>query len=404
MAGSKCGFYMSQKKRYCGMSTRSGATFCLEHLTEGSERARVPCPLDPNHTVWASNLARHVKKCNKLKQQHANDNEPFYARDLNVLPAASGGAAAAPPEAAVLGTIAVLERIDTARLAEPRLDCKTNEYMETHRCAEVVANTKHARQQSSLIQHMLEHGLLDQTCFVEFGCGRAELSRYVHQVALQGPANEPRFTLIDRASNRMKFDSKFRDDYERLRGCAPRSAITRRARIDIKDLQLDPLLEAGSDYVAVSKHLCGVATDLTLRCLANSTRLSGSGLRGVCIAMCCRHVCDADQYVNRAYLESLLEGESLSYGDFFAGLRRMCSWATSGRREGAVAAETGGHFTNLPLEKREQLGFLARRVVDEGRRRWLQETLGGDRYEVELVRYTTLDVSLENVAMLMYRK
>lgn len=409
----RCGFYMDQKRRFCGMSTRSGSPFCLEHLSlrDGDDR-RIPCPLDPNHTIWATNLKRHVKKCNKLKLQHVNDGQPFFVPNCNVLTVESGSANRSSDSAdeLILKSIPVLERAHGALNAAVPLQCKTNRYMESHRCAELVANRKHALQQSSLIQHMLERQLLHGTRFIEFGCGRAELSRYIHQVALQDAAGDlPRFTLIDRASNRMKFDSKFRDDFAELRGgAAADPALTRRCKIDIKDLAVDALLDDGhSDYVAVSKHLCGVATDLTLRCIANSERLNReAALKGVCIAMCCRHVCDPDQYVNRPYFESILakDDTELSYRDFFNSLRKMCSWATSGRRTALADDDVGGHFTNLPLSKREQLGLMARRLIDEGRRQWIQDNLNHRDYKVELIRYTTPDVSLENVAMLMYAK
>ncbi|QLQ80879.1 hypothetical protein HG537_0E02340 [Torulaspora globosa] len=409
---SKCGFYMNQKRRYCGMTTKTGSSYCLEHLEVNNgtqdEKRRVPCPLDPNHTVWASNLGRHVKKCNKLKLLHVNDNEPFYVRDCNVLRGDELGCGESPhPNELVIQSIPALEQIYAERFLDLPLQCKSNEYMESHRCAELVSNRKHALQQSSLIQHMLDQRLLQDTRFIEFGCGRAELSRYIHQVALQQNAGAPpSFTLIDRASNRMKFDSKFKEDFEKLRGAPADAAITRRCKIDIKDLKLDPLLDADRDEVAVSKHLCGVATDLTLRCIANSDRLNRQGgLKGVCIAMCCRHVCDPDQYVNRPFIESLLRGKSdLSYRDFFNSLRKMCSWATSGRREGLNEHDIGGHFTNLPLGRREQLGLMARRIIDEGRRQWVCENLTNRDYAVELIKYTTPDVSLENVAMLVYTK
>lgn len=53
-----------------------------------------------------------------------------------------------------------------------------------------------------------------------------------------------------------------------------------RILIDIEHLDLDrvPLLTTGARaIVALGKHLCGVATDLSLSCLANSHYAAGDG-------------------------------------------------------------------------------------------------------------------------------
>lgn len=411
----KCGFFMDQKRRYCGMSTSQGALYCLEHFdgSVGSKTGRVPCPLDPNHTVWASNLSKHVKKCNKLKLKHMNDDEPFYVPDCNLLGGASPASISTQCDDDILQSIPIIRDIYANEFQEMVVQTKSNSFMETHRCSQVISNKKHAIQQSSLIQHLLDNELLLDTSFIEFGCGRAELSRYINQVVLNG-LNEtqqlPQFTLIDRASNRMKFDSKFKDDYKELSAGSHVAGhiFTKRCKIDIKDLKIDPLVENNRDYVAVSKHLCGVATDLTLRCIANSTTLNEHArLKGLCIAMCCRHVCDADQYVNRLYIETFLEkyskDTSVNYNSFFTSLRKICSWATSGRREGSDENDTNGHFTNLSISQREQLGQMARRIIDEGRKNWLQDHLKVGGYKVELIKYVPSDVSLENVAMILTR-
>lgn len=397
---SKCGFYMEQKRRHCGMSTRAGAGFCLEHAAGSTDR--VPCPLDRGHTVARNKLKRHLSKCNKLEQKHRNDDEPFYRPGVN---AAAAAAAAGPkdrdpdPEASLIESIAIVERIYAAEFADLPVHQRQNEFMEQTRCQEVVATRKHAVQQSSLIQHLADRGLLLDSSFVEFGCGRAELSRYINQcVAAAGARAKPRYVLIDRASNRMKFDSKLREDWEQLGRDPPGDHVfPRRCRIDIRDVWLNALAEPGQSYVAVSKHLCGVATDLALRALANAPELQ---LRGICVAMCCRHVCDAAQYVNPGFVEQLLRAHApgaLAYSAFFDALRKMCSWATCGRAPGAADGAEPAHVTGLPQARREQLGHMARRIIDEGRLAWAREHLG---LEAELVKYVAADVSLENFALM----
>ena len=53
--------------------------------------------------------------------------------------------------------------------------------------------------------------------------------------------------------------------------------------------------------IGVSKHLCGVATDLALRCLQT---FSASGnakgkIETILIALCCHHRCDWNIYVGK---------------------------------------------------------------------------------------------------------
>lgn len=394
---ARCDFYIERKRRHCGMMCRKGTSRCVVHA-ETSEK-RVPCPLDPKHSVSESSLQKHLRKCNKLKQRHLNDNEDFFEKNLN--------SSKKPPLLEVeesthdvLESISLVEKI-CQDIGEIPIEQKANQFMETRRLLQLPSNKKHALQQSSLIQHMADAGMLGPNrIFIEFGCGRAELSRYVNQVELlSGECEEstlPKFLLIDRGTNRMKFDKKFDDDSLELAGvCNGRSRV-KRCRVDIKDVRLAALLEEGRIPVAISKHLCGVATDLTLRCLQNSGSWK---LGGVCIAMCCRHCCDPREYINEAYIRELLSKHQsqLDYCRFFKSLMKMCSWATCGRRSGMQDDDVGDHFTGLAVSKREKLGRMARHVLDEGRVRWARE----QGLNATLVKYVEQDISLENVAMLV---
>lgn len=268
---------------------------------------------------------------------------------------------------------------------------------------------------------------------------RAEFSRYISQYVLthwqsstedESGSNSNEFILIDRAANRMKFDKKIKDDFLEIKLRSGLKAINcptiNRAKIDIRDLKLDSILTAAptekSRYVCVSKHLCGVATDLTLRCIKNSTVLHGdnddrsnSKLRAICIAMCCRHVCNAGDYVNRDYITSLLEkykadDSILTYENFFRMLTKICTWATCGRKPDTNITDTvnivesfdGAEPYTMTIKERENIGLMARRIIDEGRLAYVKEIFTG--YNAELIKYVASDISLENVAMLVYKK
>lgn len=399
---AKCEFYIEHKQRQCGMTCREGMNRCVAHSETPTKR--VPCPLDPNHTVWEASLQKHLRKCNKLKQRHLNDDQDFYQEDLN-----TGGLGTFQPvddsTQDVLETIPLVEKI-YEQFEELVLDQRSNSCMDSSRMLQLPSNKKHALQQSSLIQHMVDGEMFGPNrTFIEFGCGRAELSRYVNQVALlRGDLDEselPKFLLIDRGSNRMKFDKKFGDDSWEISRVAHGRERTKRCRIDIKDLKLSALVEDSRQHVAISKHLCGVATDLTLRCLERSS-LDHETLKGVCIAMCCRHCCDAQEYINPEFLKlQLSQNDSgMDYLRFFKSLMKMCSWATCGRRPGMQDDDIGGHFTGLSVIKREELGFMARRIIDEGRAQWIRKK----GFNVSLVKYVEQGISLENVALVVKPK
>lgn len=136
------------------------------------------------------------------------------------------------------------------------------------------------------------------TCYVEFGAGRGELSNYL-KIAVDDHGTAT-FVLVDRTPPRNKFDSA-------LLGLEEIKSLVKRHTMDIKDLVLAEVPELRRDVtatqreppvsdttkdtqdgegeaeatskeaayvekkpvVAVSKHLCGGATDITLKCLIN---------------------------------------------------------------------------------------------------------------------------------------
>ncbi|CCC69448.1 hypothetical protein NCAS_0C04580 [Naumovozyma castellii] len=426
----QCEYFIEKKQRRCGMTRKNDVQYCTEHLNllkkklgnekhNGKEGNRVPCPLDPKHTVWESQLQKHLKKCNKTKQIHSNDGLPYFMPNLNsesktTIEESNG-------QDTILKTIETLRKIFDKEegLEELPLVVKSNKFMEDNRF-KLLSNKKHAIQQSSLIQHMIDSNMLhNNPNFIEFGCGRAEFTRYVNQVLLQDHGNSKQnLILIDRSSNRMKFDKKIIDDVKESEAYRTNKDILpeiKRVKIDIRDLKIDPLLTFpdNNHYVAISKHLCGVATDLTLRCINNSKLLNNhqGNLDGICIAMCCRHVCQADDYINHAYIENLLKADylnncKLDYYEFFNSLKKMCSWATCGRREGMKDDDLVNitDDVTMTLKQREELGLMARRIIDEGRKEWVLQELNDkedSKFTVALIRYVPQDVSLENVALIV---
>lgn len=135
----------------------------------------------------------------------------------------------------------------------------------THPSAEkkrpFIKNVKHLDQLSSLIGHMEKNDMLKDksACFVEFGAGKGDLTGYVKK-ALQEENGEATYLLLDRKSVRNKVDMG-------LLGQSENKSTVQRLLIDIKDLDLSKvecLADNNKNVVAISKHLCGCATDISL--------------------------------------------------------------------------------------------------------------------------------------------
>lgn len=64
------------------MVVAAGKRFCGEHAgaaEEENSRKRILCPLDPKHTVYEDQLAKHLKKCNSREKPKPD----FFIQDIN---------------------------------------------------------------------------------------------------------------------------------------------------------------------------------------------------------------------------------------------------------------------------------------------------------------------------------
>jgi tRNA:m4X modification enzyme len=237
-------------------------------------------------------------------------------------------------------------------------------------------NSKHARQQASLVGNMAAAGLLEgapRTAYVELGAGKGWLSAW-----LAGASGARHLLLVDRARGlSAKADRRLRH-----------TALTR-ATLDLRDLDVGGLLahhaavqaqrQVGGEraavqegatpqveplpcpcpWVAYGKHLCGAATDMALRaCLtalakeeaqpqqpasaedgAAGRQQQQSVLRGVCIATCCHHRCSWRTFVGKRQLANFgiapWDFEVLAYATSWA----LCGHAAPAGEGGASGSE-----------------------------------------------------------------
>ncbi|KAL6968700.1 tRNA:m(4)X modification enzyme [Sarracenia purpurea var. burkii] len=282
---------------------------------------------------------------------------------------------------------------------------------------------KHVLQQASILGNLEEFGVLKNSvghiyrdndvsagsssdvssvpAVVEFGAGRGYLTQMLADC--YGIRN---VFLVERKSYKLKADRSLRQN---------ESLILERLRIDIEDLNLnavEPL--QGIPYLAIGKHLCGPATDMTLRCcLAKKCKednvaqySAGPNLRGLGIATCCHHLCQWKHYINKRYLSNL----GITKEDFHT-ITWFTSWAvdadhSSDLSDGIERASDlqitemedcskGGVesiFRDWMAVERAALGFMCKDIIDMGRLVWIKD----HGLEARVVKYVPSRISPEN--------
>ncbi|KAG0287488.1 tRNA:m(4)X modification enzyme TRM13 [Linnemannia gamsii] len=473
----QCHFLLIGKNKYCSLTTKVGVKFCGEHSMlettaassePGQEpvRKRIPCPFDPSHTAWEDDLKAHLFRCNARPKENPTN----YSLDINltlpaperqptgfeVLESSTTGKSEVLAELTQEQLMALIKKIQDLHAKHvPEIRTLILDHPALDERKKIVKNIKHAHQQASLLGNMKRLNMLDDpsTCYVEFGAGRGELSNYL-KIAVDDHGTAT-FVLVDRTPPRNKFDSA-------LLGLEEIKSLVKRHTMDIKDLVLADVPELRRDVtatqrelpvkaekdtqddektkdgegetvtskeaeyvekkpvVAVSKHLCGGATDITLKCLINyqksetgHTKLP-SPVKGILIALCCHQLCHHYMYPNQEFLKEIdISPEEFVY------LTRMSSWAVcvnqtktetadgapekqsiGGDDEHSIVADKEldqlGSNIALDFQGRERLGLQCKRLLDIGRVRYLKE----HGYDAELVYYVDKETSLENLALM----
>ncbi|NWX20961.1 TRM13 enzyme, partial [Aegotheles bennettii] len=442
----RCAYFVERKKRFCKMIPAAGRRFCGEHgQQEENYRKRIPCPLDPKHTVYEDQLHKHLKKCNSREKPKP----VYFVQDIN---AGLKDVAEIPEKLVPLSSLSK-EELDNLiiklKKASNGLELRLKEQILSHQALQEALNDpkngesafKHLKQQASILGNMEKLNLLGPgRCFVEFGAGRGKLSHWV-DAALQNVENV-QFLLVERATTRFKVDGKHKR----------KDSVFERLQVDIQHLCLKkvPILEQKKlPVVGIGKHLCGTATDLALRCLVESytaccdveneepapkrsrndkTEVASNNsaenksnkedckpVAGIVVALCCHHKCDWTHYVGKEFFKSVGLGPVE-----FHYFQRMSSWATCGMRETTTKASTSEESedrTNdteeheqtfsktencsdtlqgiLTVEERKEIGCLCKLLIDHGRIVFLQQR----GYKAALQYYTESTVSLENVLL-----
>lgn len=373
----------------------------------------MPCPIDPRHSVFASRLKHHIKICTKLRDDHVLTRQPFFRQGVN----ACNGESTAELESGTRVEEAEewAERVKAAYRhavqdvlgpsADPAALIEAS-------VVEEASDVKHAEKhdaQNEALSGLVTDLVTEGAVVVEYGCGRAGFAASILE-----SRPTARCVLLDRDTRRHKLENKQEHRQERVL----------RLRLDIADFDLGAFLKpldveslpkaadfegpslavsgpgskgqgpaerleeqwrAASEIqsapwppdrlIACAKHLCGGATDISLRSLRDR---DGAEV-AVCVATCCHHRCDTKSYVNLPFLRNLGIGSAAD----FAQLAGMAGMAVGGA-SGAAGLE------------RRRLGMMAKRLLDLGRVAWLRDELG---MEASLTHFISKAVTPENVAI-----
>ncbi|XP_066150943.1 tRNA:m(4)X modification enzyme TRM13 homolog isoform X2 [Euwallacea fornicatus] len=391
------------------MLVKSGQEFCGEHqkpitnmqTSDNSLKIRIVCPLDPKHTVFAQNLKKHLTICNAREKPQ----EEFIEKNVN-----SGHLEVTPEFPSndsfqMLSTFSkeqilnVIKKVD--HIYEEKVTITTKHLSfkivedETNKPENGNKAKKHLKQESSILGMLQGYNLLkDKTCFIEFGAGRGQLSYWIAKAttSLEGC----KLLLIEKASPKHKRDNKL------ARTCD----TIMRIRADIADLVLDKVagVNEAEHVVGVTKHLCGGATDLAIRCLTGPN-INKHKISGIILTFCCHHRCSWTSYIGKKFFEE----NQLDITEFHL-ICGLTSWATCGTgfsreyREKLKNGELEGSLMEtekygLNRAKREEIGRKCKNIINWGRLRYLQEF----GFECSLHYYVDKEITLENVCIVAQR-
>nr|CAD1821890.1 unnamed protein product [Ananas comosus var. bracteatus] len=365
--------------------------FCGNHHSSSSA-LRVPCPIDPSHSVRQENLDSHVKRCPLRKQAEALEAQPYYSETINAgdpdeITVSSAAKRSAIYNLSVLEFYDLVDKIRSVHSAAAT--ALQDSYVVPEACEawlkgqidrRLPYQEKHVVQQASILGNMEAFGLIGKKievvrengnensegsdllngeegvvpAVVEFGAGRGYLAQM----------------LADCYGVKKLFWSSGGRTNSSLR--QNQSLVLERLRIDIEDLNLHAVESLkGLPYLATGKHLCGPATDTKF--------LSNMGIT-------------KEEFHAMTWFSSwAVDGDhSCELPDVEEAEKHL---AVSETKEADL--EGGGIekiIRSIPAGERAALGFLCKEIIDTGRLLWLRE----QGLDARLVNYVPSNISPEN--------
>ncbi|CAK7348513.1 unnamed protein product [Dovyalis caffra] len=434
----RCKFWLPKKNRFCANSPLNDSQFCGNHTARSIEQW-IPCPIDPSHSVLNQNLDGHVKRCPLLKQAHSLSLQPFYQKGINAGKEEEDSVSSEMKRSAVY-SMTVIEFCELINKIESLHASICKDIWESYKVPEACNRwikrevdrklpfqEKHVAQQASILGNLEDFGVIKSSvgskgtdsqgfygdnsncvhAVVEFGAGRGYLTQM-----LADCYGIDRVFLVERKAYKLKADRSLRQK---------ESMILERLRIDIEDLNLKAVKSLrGVPYLAIGKHLCGPATDLTLRCCLSEQWSqdsmqdcrSNDNLKGLAIATCCHHLCQWKHYTNRKFMSNLgITKEQFHAMTWFTSWAvdadhssdlsditdcRLLSQSTEEKQCGGDINGVEDVVRNMKAVERAVLGFKCKQIIDVGRVMWAKE----HGLDTEFVKYVPSSISPENHLLL----
>ena len=437
-----CKFWVASRQRFCKfLISKDSDEYCAVHDSGSGDKARIPCPIDPKHMIFKKDTEKHVLKCSRVVDNLFSSQQPFTNKgcNVNLLSETESSTDAEIPAFSELELVNLRStlfdaREELAKLIQSRSLCveipsESTVFSEgwsdvVESCVSSMLGSgwssreeidKHNLQNASLLEVLRENDItpsLDsEKVYVELGCGKAGLSKwlmYSIDSVPETPTETPVFLLLDYEARRHKQENK-REIQDKV---SPQSVI--RLRSDIRDVDLLEFLtpksvqeipdlqgKVGSperrlselnrkvttiqsrpnwpykEVIGFAKHLCGAATDFGLRCLERVKNRKVS----IVFATCCHHRCDWTQLVGREVLVSL----------------NVCSTASQFKR---IISLAGWATTEGIAEEKRVIGRLVKSVIDLTRVLWLVNTFGGIE-KIEYRKYIQDGITPENFCIVL---
>lgn len=175
-------------------------------------------------------------------------------------------------------------------------------------------------------------------------------------------------------------------------------------RLSSRSVRLGSALQEGKHggVIAITKHLCGGATDGSIVAICASPLDDFVG--ACCLAPCCHQKTLKAQYCNVAFLESQ------GFCETHIGLRgneEDSDFRTFGMLISMSKSDDLKHWEYkkstllklLGIPRARELGFKVRRILEEGRIRYLE----AKGFDAHLVRYCENTVTFDNLAIIATR-
>ena len=407
-----CRFLLENKKRLCRMAPSPGSIYCGNHR-DSSSLERVPCPLDPTHTVYRDKLDKHLLVCNTVKFEENLLQNCYYC--LNCNSGVSTDRASLPLDEKSIDADALLRKINACYLriitdadgydyveglhapvyssASDRAEyCRIEQMLMPSLSGSKVSekSLRHARQDAHIVHTMAQNDLLTsgessslRLSYVELGSGQGLLS---HAISCYDSSSS--IVMVERAPNKHKVDKDLRRKhvaFYRLRMDIRHCNIAKLPSVQQFSSSKGPVARVDDgglcDVVIVAKHLCGLASDLAIRAATNAE--SATTIRGLAVATCCHHALSWGDYTGRDFLV-----ESNFNENEFLLLKHWAGWHTAKRltNDAAVEGDCDGaddehpvaystktiRPTSISVEEMSVVGKRIKRIFDHGRINFLR--------------------------------